>query len=526
MVSVLVSDELSAKASAILRDRGIDVDEKPGLSPDDLLACIGGYDGLAVRSATKVTAEVLAAATRLKVIGRAGIGVDNIDVAAATQHGMVVMNAPFGNAITTAEHTIALLLALARQIPAANTSTQAGKWEKSRFMGVELYGKTLGIVGVGNIGSIVTERALALKMRVVAYDPYLSGERAEELGVDKVELDELLARADFLTLHTPLTDQTRAIIDGAALAKMKRGAFLINCARGGLVVEDDVKAALESGQLAGAAFDVFVNEPARDNVLFGLDQFVATPHLGAATTEAQEKVAIQIAEQMSDYLLDGAVTNAINMPPVSAEDAPKLKPYQDLAFQLGSFMGQITDSSITVATIEFEGHVATLNVRPLGALVLQGLLSPQLESVNVVNAPLIAKERGIDVSEVSRERAGNYQSLIRLSVITESGTRVVAGTLFADEHPRIVEVDSISIEAELAPHMLFVNNEDRPGFIGRLGAALGDAGVNIASFHLGRGVRGGNAIALVEVDDELPEEVLAAVRGIEHVREVKSLRCC
>ena len=334
MPKVLIADKLSAHAVAVFQRHGIDVDVNAGLDADALIACIGDYDGLAVRSATKVTPAVLAAAKRLKVVGRAGIGVDNIDVPAATQRGVVVMNTPFGNATTTAEHAIGMMFALARQITVANASTQAGKWEKSRFMGIELSGKTLGLIGCGNIGSIVADRAHGLHMKVIAYDPYLTAERASDIAVEKVDLDELFTRAHFISLHAPLTDNTRGIVDAAAIAKMRPGVHIINCARGGLVDEDALAAALDSGQVAGAGFDVFVEEPARENVLFGRDNVVCTPHLGAATTEAQENVAVQVAEQMSDYLLSGAVTNAINMPSVSAEEAPKLQPYLVLAEQL------------------------------------------------------------------------------------------------------------------------------------------------------------------------------------------------
>ena len=525
MVKVMVADALSPRAVELLRARGIEVAERPGLSAAELVAAIGSYEGLAVRSASMVSAEVIAAAPKLKVIGRAGVGVDNIDIAAATASGIVVMNAPYGNSITTAEHTIALLFALARQIPAADSSTRAGKWEKSRFMGVELYAKTLGIIGCGNVGSLVAERAQALRMHVIVYDPFLTAERAADIGVDKVTLDELLARADCVSLHVPLNDHTRNMIDAAAIAKMKRGVYVINCARGGLVVEGDLKAALDEGHVAGAALDVFADEPARDNPLFGLPQVVVTPHLGAATAEAQEKVAVQIAEQMADYLLLGAIANAVNMPPVSAEEAPKLKPFMRLAAQLGSLVGQITDSGIARVTIAYEGNAASLNTNALTAVVLQGLLSPQLDSVNTVNAALIAKQRNIDVVEVKRERAENYQGLIRLTIATEMGGREVAGTLFDEVHPRLVEVNGIAIEAGLAANMLFVTNADKPSFIGHLGMTLGDAGVNIASFHLGRDAAGGNAIALVEVDQPISDAVLKAVRALEHVREAKSI-CC
>ncbi|MDA0261654.1 MAG: phosphoglycerate dehydrogenase [Proteobacteria bacterium] len=523
MPRVLISDAMSPRACEIFRARGIDVEERPGLSGDELAAMIGAFDGLAIRSATKVTAGVLAEPGALKVIGRAGIGVDNVDVGAATAKGIVVMNAPFGNAITTAEHAIAMMFAVARQIGAANTSTHAGKWEKSRFMGVELSGKCLGVIGCGNIGSIVAERAQALKMHVVAYDPYLSSERANDLGVEKLELDEVFARADLITLHTPLTDATRGIVNAAAIEKMKPGVFIINCARGGLVDEQDLKLAIEEGRVAGAALDVFAEEPAKENILFGMDQVVVTPHLGASTTEAQEKVALQIAEQMSDYLLNGAVTNAINMPSVSAEEAPKLKPYMNIVRQLGGLLGQLADGAIVSAVIEYEGVVATLNTKPLTALALEGLLSRQLENVNMINAPMIAEERGIGVSEVTRTAQGNYQSVVRLRVGLEGRELSIAGTLFSDHLPRVIELNGIAVEAALAANMLYVTNEDKPGFIGRLGTTLGDAGVNIATFNLGRSAQGGEALALIELDDPIPEKVLEAVRALPYVREAKSV---
>jgi D-3-phosphoglycerate dehydrogenase len=523
MPKVLISDKMSERAKEIFDARGIEVDVKTGMSEDELIACIGEYDGLAVRSATKATQTMLEAADNMKVIGRAGIGVDNIDVAAATARGIVVMNTPFGNAITTAEHAIAMMMSLARQIPEANASTQESKWEKSRFMGVELTGKTLGIVGCGNIGAIVADRALGLKMKVVAFDPFLGEDRAREIGVDKVDLDELLQRADFISLHTPLTDQTRGIIDAAAIAKTKRGVRIINCARGGLVVEADLKAALESGHVAGAALDVFETEPAKDNPLFGMENLVCTPHLGASTDEAQVNVAIQVAEQMADYLLDGAVVNALNMASVTAEEAPRLAPYMKLAEQLGSFAGQLTESDLKSVTIEFEGHAAELNTKPLTAAILQGLLAPVLDSVNMVNAPVMASERGIEVSEVRTERDGDYQTLVRLTVVTDELTRSVAGTLFGGDRPRLVDVKGVPMEAELRKHMIYVTNEDKPGLIGGLGTVLGDAGLNIATFQLGRTEAGGDAIALVEVDHAVPDEVLAAVAALPNVVQAKAL---
>ena len=523
MPKVLIADELSQHAVAIFRQRGVEVDVRTGLKAPDLKAAIPDYDGLAVRSATKVTAEILAAAPKLKVVGRAGIGVDNIDVPAATQRGVVVMNTPHGNSITTAEHAIAMMFALARQIPAADKSTQAGKWEKSRFMGVELTGKTLGIVGCGNIGSIVAERAHGLKMKVIAFDPYLSDERARDLNVQKVTLDELLARADIITLHTPLTDGTRNLIDAKAIAKTKKGVRIINCARGGLVVEADLKTAIESGHVAGAALDVFLEEPAKQNPLFGMDQVVTTPHLGASTSEAQENVAVQIADQMADFLLTGAVSNALNMPSVTAEEAPKLRPYMKLAQQLGSFAGQLTHSGLKEVTIEYEGHAAELNTRPLTATALAALLTPMLDSVNMVNAPVLARERNIEVTEIKHDRPGDYQSMMRLAVTTDQRKRDVCGTLFGGDKPRLVEIKGIRIEAELGRHMLYTTNEDKPGFIGRLGSLLGEAGVNIATFHLGRSAPGADAIALIEVDQPLPDSLLAKVRQIPGVVQAEAL---
>jgi D-3-phosphoglycerate dehydrogenase len=523
MVKVLVSDKLSPAAVAIFKDRGIAVDVKTGLTPDELKAIIGDYDGLAIRSATKVTADILEAATNLKVVGRAGIGVDNVDIPAASARGVVVMNTPFGNAITTAEHAIAMMMSLARRIPDANASTHAGKWEKSRFMGVELTGKTLGVIGCGNIGAIAADRARGLKMKVIAFDPYLSAERAVDIGVEKVTLEELYARADVITLHTPMTDGTRHMIDAAAIARMKKGVRIVNCARGGLIVESDLKAALESGQVAGAALDVFEHEPARDNPLFGMENVVCTPHLGASTSEAQENVALQVAEQMSDYLLDGAVTNALNMPSVTAEEAPRLAPYLRLAEQVGSFAGQITTSGLKKVDISFEGAVAALNTRPLSAIVLKGLLAPLMENVNMVNAPVIAKERDIQVQELKTDHCPDYHTVVRLTVTTERQTRSVAGTLFGGALPRLIEINGVPVEAELGAHVLYTVNEDKPGFIGSLGTTLGEAGLNIASFHLGRSAQGEQAIALVNVDQDIGEEVMETVRALPHVIQAMAL---
>ena len=524
MPKVLISDKLSEAAVQIFKDRGIDVDVKTGLERDELIKIIGEYDGLAIRSATKVTPPVIEAAKNLKVVGRAGIGVDNVDLAAATGAGIVVMNTPFGNSITTAEHAIAMMFALARQIPQANESTHAGKWEKSKFMGTELTGKTLGVIGAGNIGSIVIDRARGLRMRVVAFDPFLTPDRAQDLGCEKVELDELFARADFITLHTPLTDKTRNILDAQAFAKMKKGVRIVNCARGGLVVESDLKVALESGQVAGAALDVFEEEPAKDNPLFGMENVVCTPHLGASTSEAQENVALQVAEQISDYLLSGAIVNSINVPAVSAEEAPSLTPFVKLADQLGSFAGQLTESGIKSVNIEYEGDVAEMNTKVLTNAILSGLLKPLLTDVNMISAPVIAKNRDIDVSEVKREQRGAYETYIRLTVTTERQERSVAGTIFSGDLPRIIQVKSVNMEAALGPHMLYITNNDKPGFIGSVGSVLGEAGLNIANFNLGRVAPGGDAIALIEVDAEVPPAVVDKLEALPNVVQVKALK--
>src|SRR4051794_30839079 len=523
---VLISDALSDAAVQIFKDRGIEVDFQPKLGPDKekLAALIGGFDGLAIRSATKVTAKLLESAKSLKVIGRAGIGVDNVDIPAATAKGVIVMNTPFGNSITTAEHAITMMLALAREIPQADASTQAGKWEKNRFMGVEITAKTLGVIGCGNIGSIVVDRAHGLRMKVIAYDPFLSAERARDLGVEKVELDELFKRADFITLHTPLTDKTKNIVDAKAIASMRKGVRIINCARGGLVDKQALRQGLDSGQVAGAAFDVFVEEPATSNSLFGHPNVVCTPHLGAATTEAQENVALQVAEQMSDYLLTGAISNAVNFPSITAEEAPRLKPFVSLAEKLGSFAGQLTETGITKVQLAYEGAVAAMNTKALTSAAIAGLLRPMLQDINVVSAPSVAKERGIVIEEVTREAEGDFESLITVTVTTEKQSRNVSGTVFADGRPRIVNIKGIRMDAEFGPSMIYITNLDRPGFIGRFSSTLGEANINIATFHVGREAPGGSAVALIEIDGELPADVLAKVRALPQVQQAKPLK--
>ena len=523
---VLVSDELSETAVQIFRDRGVEVDYMPKLGKDKekLAEIIGQYDGLAIRSATKVTEKLLAGADRLKVVGRAGIGVDNVDIPAASKRGVIVMNTPFGNSITTAEHAIAMMFAVARQIPDANASTHAGKWEKSKFMGVELFNKTLGVIGAGNIGGIVCDRALGLKMKVVAYDPFLSEERAKTLGVHKVELEELLAKADFITLHVPLTDKTRNILSRENLAKTKKGVRIINCARGGLVDEAALKDALDSGHVAGAALDVFEVEPATENVLFGHPNVVVTPHLGASTTEAQENVALQVAEQMSDYLLTGAVQNALNMPNVTAEQAAVMGPWIKLAGHLGAFIGQMTDEPIRAINILYDGRVADMNIAALNQAVIAGVLKAQNPDVNLVSAPVVAKDKGIQISTTRQDKSGSFDAYIKVTMVTDKRERSVAGTCFSDGKPRFIQIKGINIDAEVGAHMLYTTNEDVPGIIGLLGMTMGKNGVNIANFTLGRSGVGQDAIALLYLDQAIDPKVVDTLEATGMFSQVKPLQ--
>ena len=523
---VLVSDKLSPTAVQIFRDRGIEVDFEPDLGKDKarLAEVIGRYDGLAIRSATKVTEKVLAAADRLKVVGRAGIGVDNVDRDAASKKGVIVMNTPFGNMITTAEHAIAMMFAVARQIPEASASTHAGKWEKSKFMGVELTGKTLGVIGAGNIGGIVCDRARGLKMKVVAYDPFLSEEKADKMGVEKVTLETLLTRADFITLHVPLTEQTKNILSAENLAKTKKGVRIINCARGGLVDESALAELLVSGHVAGAAFDVFQTEPAIENPLFDLPNVVCTPHLGAATTEAQENVALQVAEQMSDYLLTGAVTNALNMPSVTAEEAKVMGPWVTLATHLGGFVGQMTDEPVTAINILYDGTVSEMNLEALNCAAVAGIMKRANPDVNMVSAPVIAKDRGIKISTTRQDKAGTFDGYIKVTVVTANRERSVAGTVFSDGKPRFIQIKGINIDAEIGAHMLYTTNKDVPGIIGTLGQTMGENGVNIANFTLGRAAAGGEAIALLYVDHPVASEVLGKLEATGLFQQVKPLQ--
>ncbi|WP_299281395.1 phosphoglycerate dehydrogenase [uncultured Tateyamaria sp.] len=522
---VLISDKLSEAAVQIFRDRGIEVDFQPdlGKDKDKLAAVIGDYDGLAIRSATRVTPTILKNATNLKVIGRAGIGTDNIDKDAASKKGVIVMNTPFGNMITTAEHAIAMMFAVARQIPEASTSTHAGKWEKSKFMGTELTGKTLGVIGAGNIGGIVCDRARGLKMKVLAFDPFLGEEKAAKMGVEKVELEDLIKRADFITLHVPKTEQTANMITAERIAMMKPGVRIINCARGGLVDEAALAEALKSGHVAGAAFDVFAEEPAKENPLFNLPNVVVTPHLGAATTEAQENVALQVAEQMSNYLLTGAVENALNMPSVTAEEAMVMGPWVKLAGHLGAFVGQMTDEPIKAINILYDGSVAAMNLDALNCGVIAGIMKRANPDVNMVSAPIIAKERGIQISTTNQDKSGTFDGYIKVTVVTDKRERSVAGTVFSDGKPRFIQIKGINIDAEIGANMLYTTNEDVPGIIGLLGNTMGKNGVNIANFTLGRANEGGEAIALLYVDHPIPGDVLKTLDGTGMFTQVKPL---
>lgn len=525
MPKVLIADSLSPAAIEIFDRNNIEAHTRIGLAKDELVNVIPNYDGLVVRSGCRPDADVINAGRNLKVIGRAGIGVDNIDVKAATAKGIVVMNTPFGNAITTAEHAIAMMFACARQIPAANSGTQSGNWPKKAFMGRELSYKTLGLIGCGNIGSRVAERALGLKMKVIAYDPFLTEDRAKQLGVENIDLESLLTRSDVISLHTPLTDQTRNILSKESLEKTKPGTIIINCARGGLVDEKALRDLLDSGHIGGAAFDVFSTEPAKSNVLFDAPNFIATPHLGAATTEAQENVALQIAEQMSDYLLTGAVTNALNMPSITADEAPRLKPFISLAEKLGEFAGQISGDGFDEVVIEYEGLISDMNRKPITASLLAGLLRPSRGEVNIVSAPTVLQESGVKLIETKTDSSAVFESLIRVRVKTklcgpasnEGGWRTLAGTVIAGR-PRIVEVKEISLEADFQPTMLYINNHDRPGFIGALGAVIGEANMNIATFNLGRTESRDEAVSLVGIDAEPDQELIEKINALEHVR--------
>ncbi|MCP4493784.1 MAG: phosphoglycerate dehydrogenase [Gammaproteobacteria bacterium] len=519
---VLISDSMSSQAVAVFEERGIEVLQSSKLSESELYHMIGEFDGLAIRSATRVTEQLLEHADNLKIVGRAGIGVDNVDVPACTQRGVVVMNTPLGNAITTAEHAMAMMLSLARHIPQANSSTRRGNWEKSRFMGIELTGKLLGLIGAGNIGSIVAKKAIGYGLGVQAYDPFLTEERAEKLGINKVELDTLLSSSDIISLHVPKTPETTNIINATALNQMKAGSMLINCARGGLVDEMALLEALESGHLRGAALDVYEIEPARENPLFELHNVICTPHLGASTIEAQEKVAIQVAEQISEYLLTGAVNNGINVPSISAEEARLLKPYLQLTQCLGSFIGQLTHDPIKALTVTYGGDANQLNVSPLTVQVVQSMLEHHSSSVNSVNAREVARERNIDIIEAHNEGKDEYPCRITVAIETQSTMLSICGTLI-QQRPRVIDIKGIPLESKIGEHMLYITNQDVPGVIGHIGATAAERDINIANMHLGRNSKKGNAIVLIESDGQITDDDIERLRALPNVNDAQYL---
>ena len=525
-MKILVSDNLSKQGVEILQKAGLTVDVKTKMPKDELLREIKNYEGLIVRSGTKVTAEVIAAADKLRIIGRAGSGLDNVDTTAATKRGIVVMNTPGGNTVTTAEHTFAMIFALARKIPQATVSMKAGRWEKEKFMGVELYNKTLGIVGMGQIGSHLAKMAQGAMMNVIAYDPYLAEERARKMGVEIMGLHELFRRADVITVHTPLTAETQGIINQATIATMKDGVRIINCARGGIINEQDLYDALKSGRVAGAAFDVFEEEPVKPtHPLLTLDNFICTPHIGASTTEAQENVAVGIAEQIVDYLTRGIARGAVNIPSVPAELLPRLQPYITLAEKLGLLHSQLYEGGIERVTIEYKGEVAGVNVAPLTIAVLKGLLTPILEeTINYVNAPVVARERGIEVKEVKSSDAGDFTSLVTIQVEADKKTSRIAGALYGRRDPRIVQLDNFRVEIIPEGHMLFILNYDRPGVIGEVGQVLGAHQINIARMQCSREEKGGQALLIVGVDAPLPADVLRAITSAQNIISVKLVR--
>jgi D-3-phosphoglycerate dehydrogenase/(S)-sulfolactate dehydrogenase len=529
MMRILISDDLSPEAKTILeRIPGAQVDFKPGMKPEELREKIGAYEALAVRSATKVTAEILAAAPKLRVIGRAGTGVDNIDLNAATRRGVVVMNAPGGNSVSVAEHTLALLLALARSISDASHSTRAGKWEKKKYSsGRELLGKTLGVIGTGNIGALVVQRAKAFGMKVIAYDPFLSAEAAGKMGVELVDLSQIFRRADAITLHVPLTEQTKNMVGAAQLAQMKPGGLLVNCARGGLVDEKAVADALQSKHLGGAALDVFdVEPPPKDHPLFACENFIATPHLGGSTEDAQQNVAVIVCESMVEYLTTGTIRNAVNVPSVSGEVLERLGPFLKLSEKLGAFAGQLALQGDCGAPEEIEiayaGEVAQHPSAPLTAAVLKGVLGTFLaEPVNEVSAPALARERGLSVKEVKTSETPDFASLVTVRLrCAKSMATEVGGTIVGKREPRLVRVGRFELEAVPEGFMLVLHNNDAPGVIGNVGATLGDAKVNIAQFALARDRALGEALALVNVDTQASAEVLERLRKLPNVTRV------
>jgi len=525
MKKVLVSDTLAKEGIDIFKNaEGIEVDVMTNLTPDELRGIIGNYDGLAIRSATKVTSNIIEKADHLKVIGRAGIGLDNVDVSAASKRGIVVMNTPGGNTITTAEHAISMMLSLARKIPQATSSMKSGKWEKKKFMGTEVYNKTLGIIGIGRVGSIVANRAQGLKMNVLAYDPFISPDAAEKMGIQLGPIDEVLAQSDFVSIHAPMTNETRNLINAENIAKMKDGAVILNCARGGIINEKDLYDALVSGKLAGAALDVFEEEPTTNMDLISLDNVICTPHLGASTDEAQRNVAIAIAKQIVDYLTIGDIRNAVNFPSVSGEILTLIRPYLNLAERLGSFESQLVKGGIEQVTIEYSGEILDYDVAPVTVAFIKGLLSPILkETINFINAPVIAKERGIKIIESKSSETTDYRNMISITVKTSKQERFAAGTIFGRKDERIVKIDKFILDVIPEGNMLVLYNYDKPGVIGNIGTTLGANNINIARLHLSREQVDGQALVVLSTDSLLPEDVLQKMRDLPNVISVTQI---
>jgi D-3-phosphoglycerate dehydrogenase len=522
MKRVLVSDTLAKEGVEIFKNTPeIEVDVITDLTPDGLKDIIKNYDGLAIRSATKVTEEIINAADNLKVIGRAGIGLDNVAVEAASQKGIVVMNTPGGNTITTAEHAIAMMLSLARRIPQATASMKEGKWEKKKFMGSEVSNKTLGIVGIGRVGSIVANRAQGLTMNVMAYDPFISHEAAEKMGIYLAPLDEVLQKADFISVHTPLTEETRGLINATSFEKMKDGVFVINCARGGIIDEDDLYDALASGKVAGAALDVFVDEPTRNTKLLSLGNIICTPHLGASTDEAQRNVAIAIAQQIVDCLTTGEIKNAVNFPSVSAETLALIKPYLTLGEKVGRFAAQIVGGGITEVAIEYSGTILDHNVSPVTISFLKGLLTPALkDSVNYINAPIIAKERGIRIIESKSSEMKDYKNMISVTVKTDQEDSFAAGAIFGRSDLRIVRINQFMLDVIPEGAMLMLYNHDRPGVIGNIATTLGNEGLNIARLHLSREQVDGKALVVLSTDSPISKDTMTRLRALPNIISV------
>lgn len=524
-MKILVSDNLSKLGVEILeKESGIEVDVNTGLPKEELIKIIPNYDGLIVRSATKVTADVIAAAKNLKVVGRAGVGVDNIDLEAAGKQGIIVMNAPDGNMITTAEHAMALMLSMSRNIPQANASVKHDrKWSPKTFMGVELYSKTMGIIGLGRIGSVVAERAKGFAMKVIAYDPFVSKEQAEKIGVEIVEFKDLLQRADFISLHSPKVGD-KPLLGKEELNSVKPGVRIINCARGQLIDEEALIQAIKDGKVAQAALDVYSKEPiSPDSPLMDVPEIICTPHLGASTGEAQDKVAIAICDQMIDFLKYGSIRNAVNMPSIDEETLKQIKPYLELASDLGQMASQMVEGPITKVKVQYNGEVSNLNVEPITIGVLKGLLTRSMEGINMVNAPFIAKERGIEVQELKSNEIKDYTSTIQVQVTTKQGSRDITGSIFGKGDPRIVRFDEYNFEAVISKHMLILSNKDVPGVIGKLGNVLGKNNINIAGFHLGRLDKTGNAVSVINIDSPPTSETLRELRETPNVVEVHSV---